>query len=207
MQVVRLKVDDVINLDELINKIQSIYGDKQVELIVSGSYNSDTTPNLAYMLRTADEFLTISHNNLTYIPNLVNAAFACEIFLKYINYCKHKNYKNGHNLQTLYKKAVNSNALDEQAFLKILSNQIADSGKSDDDKASIFEYVRNDREHAKEILNDVLDRHGTVFEDWRYGFEGKCEEMKSFDRFFFSFAKALREYCKLIDEYEIYLLT
>jgi len=156
--------------------------------------------DLKLMLRTADEFLTISSNKETFITNAVNAAFACEIYLKFLLYSKFKCYPNEHDLRKLYNEAVSQNALDEQAFLKILSDEIADSMSS--------ESLKNDTSNAISMLNTMLDGvkdhnledgfilypHKNISVEWRYIFEEKIPYEGIIDSALYRFAEALKRY-------------
>jgi periplasmic divalent cation tolerance protein len=157
-----------------------------------------SNPDLDLMYRTANEFLTISYNGQTYIPNFVNKAFACELYIKFICYSKHKNYKQGHNLKTLYNNAVKIKAIDKQAFLPILADEISKGGVADETE-SIFANLKDDIEFAEQELNTILERHGTLFEDWRYAFEVEGQYDGNVNTWFISFARALKRYIETLN--------
>jgi len=132
------------------NVIMEINNDSRIEII------SD-------MLRSADEFLEISHNNKTFIPNFVNMAFACELYLKTILYCRAGKYPPTHNLEALYMTVVNN--IDEKEFLAIIGDKINASFS--------FDYPKDDLLKVKDDLLLMFNEHKCLFKEWRYIFEGK----------------------------------
>ena len=142
------------------------------------------------MLRSANEFLVISSNNKTFIPNFVNMAFACELYLKAILQQKTGSYPRGHDLESLYNKVIaNINEID---FLMILGEEIG--------KGFIDIKVSTNVTMAKYQLQQMLNRHKNLFEDWRYIFENPPEKPYSVDGTLRAFAEALKRYSEsLID--------
>ena len=148
--------------------------------------------DLELMKRTADEFLIISSNNKTFISNAVDAAFACEIYLKLILYCKFNDYKNQHDLRKLYDEAVSQEALDEQAFLKIFANEISDRSDTQNAKSSLDIMLDGVKDGCKDDF--ILYPHKNLSVEWRYIFEGKIPYEGVMDENLYYFAKALKKY-------------
>jgi len=113
------------------------------------------------MKRTADEFLEISHNPNTFIPNFANAGFACELYLKIISQYITKKYVRSHDLRILDDSVLKNREFNEVEFLNILTlkynENFKDANFSDD--------------CTKVCLQHLLDVHRNVFEDMRYYFD------------------------------------
>jgi len=147
--------------------------------------------DMILMIRTANEFLTISSNNKTFIPNFVNEAFACELYLKAILQDKTGDYPKGrdwHNLEKLYDKVIEN--IDEEKFLVILNKEI---------EKTFPDYGTH---KAKRDLYEMFDEYKNLFEDWRYLFEEKNKKkyitdaggVLVVDNLISNFAVALKEY-------------
>ena len=136
------------------------------------------------MLRSADEFLEISHNNKTFIPNFVNMAFASELYLKTILYCRTGKYPTTHNLEDLYMILINN--IEEKELLAIIGDKINSSFS--------FDYPKDDILKVKDDLLLMFNKHKYLFEEWRYIFEGKIPKPYIVDMTLKSFAQALKVY-------------
>ncbi|MCL2540571.1 MAG: HEPN domain-containing protein [Firmicutes bacterium] len=136
------------------------------------------------MLRSANEFLVISSNKKTYIPNFVNIAFACELYLKAILQYKTGSYPRGHDLEYLYNKAVIE--IDEAEFLTLLARQI--------DNSFIDIGVSTNIDGAKRGLKTVFDRHKNLYKELRYVFEKPKNGILSISGTLRAFALALKNY-------------
>ena len=149
------------------------------------------------MLRSANEFLEISSNSKTFIPNFVNMAFACELYLKTILECKNV-ICNVHNLEILYGKAFDTtneqNAEStEEDFLQLLCDEInADFNEMPHEEGYIT--ICEGTTNAKDNLKMMFDRHKNLFVEWRYIYEGKIERPYSVDMTLEAFANTLKKY-------------
>ena len=136
------------------------------------------------MTRSANEFLEISINKNTFIPNFVNMAFACELYLKTILEYKTQTYPRTHDLEILYNDVVKE--IDEADFLVILEEEIHVAFAANDmDIMTIY---------AKTDLESMFEQHKLLFEDWRYIFDGKVKKPYVVNMTLDSFAKALKRY-------------
>lgn len=134
---------------------------------------------ISEMMRSAGEFLTIGYNDKTYIPNFVNIAFSCELYLKSILLHKGKSIAKTHDLNELYEEIIKY--IDEECFLKVLREEI-----SKDPLYSIDDTRRD--------LISMLSKHKELFVDWRYIFEGKVDKPYIVDLVLVNFAEALKKY-------------
>jgi len=139
---------------------------------------------IADMLRNADEFLEISHNSKTFIPNFVNIAFACELYLKTILEYYTGDFPPIHDLEYLYKTALEY--IDENAFLLLLANEISNSLS--------FDFPQDNIDNARTSLQSMLEKDKHLFIEWRYIFEGKVPKPYIGDLTLKYFAYALRKY-------------
>lgn len=159
------------------------------------------------MHRTANEFLVISSNGKTFIPNHVNTAFACEVFMKMILQHKVGCYKSDvinekgktvriwtHDLMSLYNEVVKN--VDEIVFLKILGDKMLDClyCLPTDDRPNIPFNAGN----IKRDLVAMLNRHKDIFVTMRYNFENPSDEVLSVDGNLRPFALALKEFSEEI---------
>ena len=139
---------------------------------------------VADMKRCADEFLSISHNSKTFIPNFVNIGFACELYLKLILQQATGKYRRTHDLECLYDKAVKH--IDESDFLQILARKI---------QATFIEIkIVISKDEARHKLEEMFDSHRTIFVDWRYYFDLPADERGVVDMTLPAFANALKEF-------------
>jgi hypothetical protein len=132
------------------------------------------------MIRSADEFFIISFNNKTFIPNFVNMAFACEIYLKSILQHNVGSFPKEHNLETLYDAAIKH--IDEKEFLIALNKEV--------EKDFPYYGVNN----TERDLREMFKKHKNLFEDWRYIFEGKVQKPYVADMMLANFTSALKKY-------------
>lgn len=134
---------------------------------------------ISEMMRSADEFLTIGYNSKTFIPNFVNIAFSCELYLKSILLYTAKSKIKTHDLNELYEEIIKY--IDEESFLKVLREEI-----SKDPLYSVDDTRRD--------LISMLSKHKKLFVEWRYIFEGKVEKPYIVDLVLINFAEALRKF-------------
>jgi len=128
---------------------------------ISKSKQGGHMNNTSEMLRMANQFLVISKNSQTYVPNFVNMAFACELYLKTILKHKTGSYQRGHDLEALYNQALQY--INESDFLDLLAKKY--------DASFIGMVVTTSQADAKVKLQCTLCRHRNLFVDWRYIFE------------------------------------
>lgn len=119
--------------------------------------------DLNEMLRVADEFLTISKNSKTFIPNFVNMSFSCEIYLKLILQVKTSVIPLEHNLEKLYLSVIE--VIDEEELL----NVIQDVANKKDFKV---DYSIND-------IRAAVCKYQNLFVEYRYIFEKKKTNIKN----------------------------
>lgn len=104
------------------------------------------------------------------IPEIVNRAFACEIFLKAMLTYKNIKFKRNHNLFELWKK-----------LSKELSNKV---------EGEIYECIELEESVS---LDDLINKIANAFNEWRYIYE---ENLKSVNLGFLKiFNDSLREVC------------
>jgi|GEM_PF-7018460 len=116
------------------------------------------------MQRCADEFLKISYNKETYIPNFANVGFACELYLKTLLQLKKNEYGHKHDLLELYKDVKDCISMVD--FLDILKNKM---------------FAGNLGIDVEEELQRMLNKHKNIFVDFRYYFElPEDNDMKQF---------------------------
>jgi len=152
---------------------------------------TDNAEKINRMLRSANEFLEISINNKTYIPNFVNMAFACELYLKIILQYKNREYCKGHDLKTLYDEVVKT--VDENELLIILAEEIS--------KNLSFDFCKNNIINAECNLQNMFSEHSNLFVEWRYIFDKPIPESGYIvDMTLCSFAKALKKYVETMIE-------
>lgn len=132
------------------------------------------------MMRNANEFLTIGSNAKTFIPNFVNWAFSCELYLKTIDYNERNEYVNSHNLVDLYSQV--KPYIDEASLLRIMS----DISKEEPNSLN-YDFQSYD-------LNELLEEHQNTFFCWRYIFEGYIPEPYVANANLIYFARALKIY-------------
>lgn len=132
------------------------------------------------MVQSADQFLLVSSNKKTYIPNFVNTSFACELYLKAILLDKTNNYDKGHNLEVLF------NYVEKFIDINELLNYMTIAHNEKEHNFKLTSYIKDD-------LDKMLIRHKNLFECWRYIFEGKVDNT-DVDLTLISFAEGLKTY-------------
>jgi len=136
------------------------------------------------MIRSANEFLTISKNKLTFIPNFVNMAFACELYLKTILKHKTGSYQRGHDLEVLYNNMATH--ISESDFLSVLARKYTE--------LFIDMSITIAPSEAKRNLELMFQQHKNLFAEWRYIFEGAIDKPYVVNNMLIAFAEALNEY-------------
>ena len=85
---------------------------------------------------------------------IINAAFACEVYIKRIYELRKKKYEATHNLSVLYKQLHNKDQHQINKVYKQLRNQ-------------------NDADENPEKIKDAIKTIANAFVDWRYLYEKK----------------------------------
>lgn len=145
------------------------------------------------------------------IPYYVNAAFACELYMKAIIKYHNSDMTNaefkklGHNLADLFKnlpmdaqRSIKSNIPDREVTKnqKILVKKWATLLESDVDE-EVKTVARHTIDNTPTSFDDILEKHSKAFNDWRYFYEGG--RIISLDEWFlFTFCNALHNLTALI---------